>query len=256
MPDGLLPSPDGASPAAEQDREGGPEPGVRRQRASRSKNRRGRKVVRLPKTANASPRSPLKAWHAKFGLWLVGHPATPSIEEMREVAATFANAKQDPRLPPIVITTRMLRTLRERADFQLFVKQVERGHLERARAMFEAGATEVVDSYFWALTTAREQGDYKAASHTAIAGLDRIVPKKDDRPPERPIITIQLGTFAQRYIDAPRQDCEVEELSVEAEPTVDKPETDRLSPQRGLPPAPRTREGEIVIPLGGIVHGG
>lgn len=156
-------------------------------------------AVRLPKPSGRRPQEPLRAWHAHFALWLVEMPVTPGIAAMLEAANGFANARHDPRrsTPPVVVTKKMLRTLRERADFQGLVQEIEKGSLERARVTFLSHLPELVGLHVWGAQRAREKDDVRGLVSYTVPALDRAIPRRD-----APLVAMQsvsITLSAQQY---------------------------------------------------------
>jgi len=207
-------------------------------------------AVRLPKPSGRRPQEPLRAWHAHFALWLVEQPVTPGIAAMLEAANGFANARHDPRrsTPHVVVTKKMLRTLRERADFQGLVQEIEKGSLERARVTFLSHLPELVGLHVWAARTAQQNDDWRAMAPLTTPALDRALPRR-----EAPLVaaqSISITLTPAQYAgftsyEAPEVTCEV------VEPTA---EGDALGALDAEPlPQTRPRPKEITVGLGSII---
>ncbi len=137
--------------------------------------------ARLPKPSESVPREPLRAWMADLALWMATQPVTPSLAQQLEAANQFANVQRDSRRPQpqVTITPKMLRTLRERQDFQGLVRELERGGgLEHARAKYLSHLPEMIDTRLWATRHAREVGDHRGVGMLTDHALQTVVPPK------------------------------------------------------------------------------
>ncbi len=123
------------------------------------------------------PRYPLKAWHAQFALWLA-EQERPSLATMLEAANACANARRAPSLPPVQVTQRALRTLREREDFKGLLAEIESGHLERARARYLSHLDELIGHRIWATRHAVEVGDHRGVGQLTDHVAATLVPPK------------------------------------------------------------------------------
>lgn len=113
---------------------------------------------------------------------LVTAPEPLSIAERRALANQLAKVR---------ISTESLNCLERRPDFCDYIDELQRGPIEAARAKYLSRLPKYIDGLDRVFDEALSEGDAKTVVQIAEGALDRVVPKKQERPVTAISITLQ-----------------------------------------------------------------
>lgn len=126
-------------------------------------------IRRVGETIRYSPA--LTPWMCAYAEWLTLGNIAPTWTQKVTKARGLSRAP---------VSRKQLVLLEARPDFLAYVRDLESGPLERARARFQSAFPEYVEAHKEALDKARDANDYAAVARIAEPVLDRVLPKKTD----------------------------------------------------------------------------
>lgn len=181
---------------------------------------RSRKNWITPEHPERRVRWPLQRWQLLFANWLLAEPTTPTREQQEEAATRLANEKRYPETSAVRITYRQIRGLKTRPDWQEYVKRVQKGGVEAARAMFVNDLPLYMELHRWAAEHAKAVGDHRAMAQLTTPAVDRVVPKHEGALSilHQQQIIINLSPKQREVLDAAHRKLLVERIIDQEQP--------------------------------------
>lgn len=150
-----------------------------------------------------------EAWHLAFCKWLAAHPRAKA--KVQEAKATELAGTDIPWIE--------LKRIRAQKNFRgqyAFHRKLLENRLEKSREQFETdNVPKALELHRWGMEQAKATNDVRAVAQLvdpAIKALYREAPGEDQ---QRPMIVLNLGTYAQAHLESPMEEVEYEELAPE-----------------------------------------
>lgn len=163
----------------------------------------------MPGLPKAPTRELEEPWHLEFCRWLAAHPrAKVKVQEAK--ASQLAGTDI-----PWVELKRIRSTKNFRWQHATFRKLID-NRLEKSREVFETQNVEqALELHRWGMDRAKEAQDHRAVAALVDPAIKALYRDQPTEAQQRPMIVLNLGTYARANLDTPMDEVEYEVIAPE-----------------------------------------